>query len=134
MYLFLAMNFVSTGLFAQSTPKGAKITFAEPRHDMGTINVADIELTNLEVKFTNDGDQPLIISSVKGCCGTRIVDYPAAPILPGKEGIIKVQFKLPDHEHKISRTVTIVSNDAKSPTVFRIVGEVVDKGAAPLKP
>jgi hypothetical protein len=130
----LILGFSTSLLIAQQNTTGAKFKFALPNLNLGTINIEDLELSNVDIKFTNEGNQPLIISGVRGCCGTRIVEYPTAPILPGKEGIIKIQYRLPAREHRVSRTITVVSNDPDSPSVFNIIGEVVDKSTAPGAP
>jgi hypothetical protein len=43
-------------------------------------------------RFMNSGTKPLIISRVQPSCGCTVAEQPEAPILPGKEGIIKASF------------------------------------------
>ncbi len=88
----------------------------------------------MEIKFTNDGDQPLVLSQVRGCCGTRIVDWPRTPVLPGEEGTINISFRLASRAHKVSRTVTVVSNNNSGASHYRIVGEVVERKFQQLDP
>ncbi|MFW5708152.1 MAG: DUF1573 domain-containing protein [Bacteroidota bacterium] len=113
--------------FAAAQEKtGAKLSYAKEYEDLGELFVQELEPMKLEIEFTNEGDEPLIISTVRGCCGTRVKDYPKQPILPGEKGIIHVEFRLAPRPHKISRTVSVMSNDADGMKVYRIRGEVVD--------
>ena len=111
---------------AQTKANGPILTFAEKDHDYGKIDIDNIPEAKLNVKFTNTGTQPLVLSNVRGCCGTRITDYTKEPILPGKSGNIKVEFEILPKIQTISRTVTVMSNSANSPDIFKIKGEVVE--------
>ena len=76
-------------------------------------------------EFTNTGDAPLIISSVKSTCGCTVPKKPEGPILPGETGEIEVKYDT-NRVNPIRKTITVVSN-ADTPTVaLRIKGEVID--------
>ena len=106
---------------------GAVLTFEKECQDYGKIDIDDIPEAKLDVRFTNTGNQPLVISNVRGCCGTRIIDWPKEPILPGKKGIVKVEFEILPKVQTINRTVTVMSNSINSPDIYKIKGEVVVK-------
>lgn len=116
-----------TPLYAQKSPavNGAVLTFEKECQDYGKIDIDDIPEAKLDVRFTNTGNQPLVISNVRGCCGTRIIDWPKEPILPGKKGTIKVEFEILPKVQTINRTVTVMSNSVNSPDIYKIKGEVV---------
>ncbi len=106
-------------------PNGPELTFEKERHDYGTMYVDSMPDTKIDVKFTNTGNEPLIISRVRACCGTRVREWPEEPIAPGEEGVIKVEFRLAPRPQRISRTVTVNYNHAERPTVvYRIVGRI----------
>ena len=67
------------------------------------------------LKFKNVGKSPLIISSVKGSCGCTVPSAPKEPIMPGKEGEIKIKYAT-NRIGAFSKTVTIFSN-ASEPTI-----------------
>ncbi len=107
---------------------GALLKFANKNHDYGTVYVDSMPNTKLDIAFSNQGDEPLIISSVRGCCGTRITKWPKEPILPGEESTISIQFSLAARPQRISKTVTVTYNNEKEPVVrYRVVGEVVER-------
>ncbi len=107
---------------------GPLLKFASKNHDYGKVYVDAMPDTRLNIPFSNQGDEPLIISSVRGCCGTRVTKWPKEPILPGEEGTISIQFNLAARPQRISKTVTVTYNNESDPVVrYRIVGEVVER-------
>lgn len=125
--MFFAILIWLAPLYAQKSPSvnGAVLTFEKECQDYGKIDIEDIPEAKLDIRFTNTGNQPLVISNVRGCCGTRIVDWPKEPILPGKKGIVKVEFEILPKVQTINRTVTVMSNSLNSPDIYKIKGEVV---------
>jgi hypothetical protein len=128
---------IATVLFLLSNPsftiaqeKGAKLEFVKEFEDLGKIYTDELELTRLTIEFNNSGDQALVLSNVRGCCGTRIADYTKNPVLPGQKGNVIVEFRLAPRAHNVSRTVSILSNDAEGMKVFRIRGEVLERDSA----
>lgn len=112
----------------EKKPKGACI-----RLDPTEVKLGDIPLDKLSdssgkvsIKVLNDGSTPLILNKVEGCCGTEIKEYTKAPILPGKEGSIKVYFRIEPKPQTISRVVTVHSNAANAKEIkCPISGSVV---------
>ena len=126
---------------AQEAPKtieietgGAEITFEKTTHDYGTIeNRANGVYA---FKFTNNGNEPLIISRAKGSCGCTVPSWPKEPILPGETGEISVKYAT-DRTGPINKSVTITSNEKTPTAVLRIKGTVkppVVQPTAPVKP
>ena len=125
LLFFLVLPFANAN---DNEKKGPQLTFEESMHDYGTVYVDDLPETKLEIKFTNTGDEPLILSNVRACCGTRVTDWPRDPIMPNEEGIIKIEFRLAPRPHRISRTVTATYNNSKKPNeIFRIRGQVTQR-------
>jgi len=107
---------------------GPLLKFAKKNHDYGTVYVDSMPSTKLNIAFSNHGDEPLMISSVRGCCGTRITKWPREPILPGEDGTISIQFNLAARPQRISKTVTVTYNNEAEPVVrYRVVGQVVER-------
>lgn len=107
---------------------GPQLSFDKPQHDYGTVYVDEMPETKLAIEFTNTGDSPLILSNVRACCGTRVTKWPREPINPGEKGQIDIEFTLAARPQRISRTVTVTSNNAENATsIFRITGQVVER-------
>ncbi len=129
LIVILPLIFSQLALTAQDK-KGAKLKYVAEKADLGVLYVDELEPVKMDIEFTNDGDEPLVVSSVRGCCGTRIVDYTKKPILPGEKGMVKVEFRLAPRAHTISRRVSIMSNDSDGLAVYLITGEVAERNDA----
>jgi uncharacterized repeat protein (TIGR01451 family) len=112
-YLFLV---VILGLFAsaygqQATSKsnGPVITFDKSTHDFGEIYQGDkVEYT---YKFTNTGNEPLLITSVNVQCGcTTPKGWPRDPVAPGAKGELTIAFNSAGKLGLQNKVVTLVSN------------------------
>lgn len=118
----------NSGSSQTKTVEGPSIRLEPPRIELGELEIGKLKEDDGKVSFIvwNDGNKPLIMNMVTGCCGTDIKDYTKGPILPGKSGKIDVFFRIEPKPKAIDRTVTIVSNAANSPELQgKIVGTVV---------
>ena len=82
--------------------------------------------------FTNNGSEPLVISSTQGSCGCTVPTTPKDPIPPGEKGVIGVKYAT-DRVGPFTKNVTVKSNAKGNETkVITIKGNVlaVDKPAA----
>lgn len=111
--LVILMLLVSV-VFAQEkqTPTakvdGPVITLEKNTHDFGDIFQGDV--VEHVFKFTNTGNQPLIISDVKTSCGCTTPIFPRNPIMPGASGEIKVGFNSTGKTNKQNKMLPIISN------------------------
>ena len=98
-----------------------KIQFDLTTYDYGIIEKRGLLLK--EFQFKNIGEAPLIISKVlqDGGCTAQ---WPKDPILPGKNGVIKIFY---DGKviGKFDKSITVESNDASMHNVLKIKGEVI---------
>ncbi|MEM1321723.1 MAG: DUF1573 domain-containing protein [Bacteroidota bacterium] len=105
------------------------VEFEESEFDFGVVDAGE-KVTHV-YKFTNTGDEPLIISNAKGSCGCTVPNWPKEPIAPGNTGEIKVQFDSKNKKGKQSKRVTITANTDPVQTFLTIKGEVTpDPNAA----
>ena len=99
----------------------AEFKFEKETHDFGKIPQG--KPVSIDFKFTNIGDEPLIISNIESVCGCTVPKYTTTPILKGKSGIITVTYNAAGIA-PFSKGLTIKSN-AKTPVkVIYIKGEV----------
>lgn len=107
------------------TQSGPEIEFEEIVHDYGDVPYNGNG--EWEFRFTNTGDEPLLIQKPKSSCGCTIPSWPLEPILPGESDIIKVTYRT-NRPGIINKTVTVTSNAVNNPTVvLRIKGRVLDQ-------
>jgi hypothetical protein len=124
VFLFMLLG---AGIASSQEKKGPKLKWNIEKHDLGTIYLDDMPDSKMDIKFTNDGTEPLILSGVRGCCGTRIQNWPREPIMPGQEGVIKIEFRITPVVQRVNRTITAISNADPNTSVFKIEGQVVQR-------
>ena len=127
MYL-LGIMFLMVGAAKAQDSKatiGPEIEFEKVVHDYG-----DVPFNGngeCEFRFTNTGNEPLLIQKPKSSCGCTIPSWPNEPILPGESEAIKVTYRT-NKPGVINKTVTVTSNALKNSTVvLRIKGRVLDQ-------
>ena len=106
---------------------GAEIEFEKVIHDYGDVPYNGDG--TCEFRFTNTGNEPLLIQKPKSSCGCTIPSWPNEPILPGESDVIKVTYKT-NRVGMINKTVTVTSNALKNSTVvLRIKGRVLEQAS-----
>lgn len=103
-----------------------EISFPETTFDFGQVMEGDV--VEHVYKFTNTGNEPLIISNAKGSCGCTVPEWPKEPIPVGGSGEIMVRF---DSKNKgkvggnaQTKTVTVTANTDPADTRLYIKGTV----------
>lgn len=100
------------GLKAQDNTliKGARIEFSEKVKDYGDILYGDS--VNYSFKFTNTGNEKLVISDVKTTCICTTVEFPKDSIAAGQSGELKVTFRSAKQEGtgRQRKTISVISN------------------------
>lgn len=105
-----------------TAPMSSVINWANTNYEFGAIE-QNIPVT-ASYELTNDGDEPLLITSVKGSCGCTSTDFDGDAILPGKTSTIKATFNA-KKVGKFVKTVTVKTNADDQATVLKFSGEVL---------
>jgi len=110
-FLLVVLGLSAEG-FAQATTakaNGPVITFEKKTHDFGDIYQGDkVEET---FKFTNTGNEPLVITNVQVTCGcTTPKGWPRDPIAAGGKGEVTIAFNSAGKMGRQNKVVTIISN------------------------
>lgn len=123
-FLLPLLIFVAFTAQGQTTSNAAEISFEEKVFDYGTITKgAD---GNHTFTFTNTGNSPLIIESVKSSCGCTVPKKPEASIAPGASGSIQVRYDT-KRLGVFSKTITVTTNAGTNSVVaLKIKGTVVE--------
>ncbi len=91
-------------------------------HDFGDIPKG--EKQKYTFKFTNTGDNPLVISSATAGCGCTVPKKPEEPIAPGDTGEIEVEYN-GSGNGKISKNVTVLLNTDTGKDILNIAANVI---------
>ncbi|MDX1476133.1 MAG: DUF1573 domain-containing protein [Saprospiraceae bacterium] len=107
---------------AKPTGPTTTISFEQSTFDFGTVDSG--EKVSHIYKFTNTGNEPLVISNAKGSCGCTVPQWPKTPIPPGETGEIRVEFDSKGKSGKQTKRVTITANTDPAQTFLTITGNI----------
>jgi len=120
--------FLSLPILAETS---ASIQFETKLHDFGEINEDDKTATCV-FTFRNTGDAPLIIHKAVASCGCTTPEFTKEPVAPGASGTVKVTYNTVGRPNAFHKTITIYSNDPKTPTtILSIKGNVIPSANNP---
>ncbi len=122
LIILCSVVFLFASVTAFKVEEKAEFKFEKETHDFGKIPQG--KPVSVEFKFTNTGNEPLIITNVESVCGCTVPKYTNTPVLKGQTGTITVTYNAAALA-PFSKGLTIRSN-AKTPIkVIYIKGEVV---------
>lgn len=123
-YVFMFILFAASVCSASAQ---AEIKFEKVTHDFGKFSESSPKVTCV-FKFTNIGDQPLVINQAVASCGCTVPEYTKAPIKPGEAGEIKVTYngagKFPGH---FKKSITVRTNGKIEMTRLYVEGDMEEK-------
>ncbi len=122
MKQFIAIfAFVVLGGYFAAAQNGPIMTLETTTVDYGVIEKNAEPLRKF--KFTNTGNEPLLIKKAQGSCGCTTPNYSQEPVMPGETGFIEVRYDT-SREGAFTKTVTLTTNEATDTRVLTIKGEV----------
>lgn len=119
----------SDGIITHSLGKSGKSLKGDDRpmkwettqHDFGAIE--QNKPVTYEFVFTNNSNEPMILTKVKPSCGCTATDYPEEPIQPGETAGIKATYNA-KAIGKFKKTLVVNTNVPYGESVLTIFGEV----------
>jgi hypothetical protein len=93
--------------------KNPKLTLSKTSYDFGTVEEGKV--VDVKVSFKNEGKGVLVINDVKTSCGCTAALLSSKTLQPGESGIIRIELDTANREGKLTRTVTLYSNDPQQP-------------------
>ena len=126
MKKFILTAFLSVFALIAFAAGEAEIKFEKTSHDFGTF--PESEKVTCTFKFTNTGDNLLVIHQAIASCGCTVPQYSKEPIKPGETGEIVVTYngagKFPGH---FKKSITIRTNAKQEIVRLYIEGDMVGK-------
>ncbi|MFN8344322.1 MAG: DUF1573 domain-containing protein [Spirosomataceae bacterium] len=121
------MKLLFTAFFACFTWAVARVQTGDP---VMTFEVTAIDYGIIDkganpirkFKFTNTGNEPLIIKSAKPSCSCVKAIYPQAPLMPGESALVEANYDTQQLGNFI-KTITITTNETESTHTLTIKGE-----------
>ena len=115
------LAFVLVGAYCANAQSGAIMTFDVTTIDYGSIDKGGDPIRKF--KFTNTGNEPLIIKTAKGSCGCTVPTYPKEPIMPGESNVIEVRYDT-QRVGAFTKTVSLTTNETSDTHTLTIKGDV----------
>lgn len=105
---------------------GPKIQFAKDQHDFGIVQEGKV--VDFTFEYSNSGKNDLEIKDVKTSCGCTAAVVSGKKLKPGEKGTLKVELDTSNRMGRMSRVITVTSNDPEQSTkILTIYAEVVMK-------
>ncbi len=123
MFAIFSITYIAAQENSNGTPN---MEFKTTVHDFGKI-AEEIGQATCSFEFTNTGNAPLIINSVRTSCGCTTPSYTKEPVLPGKTGTIKVAYTTTNRVGAFSKGVTVFTNIPDATFRLTIKGEVLPR-------
>jgi hypothetical protein len=98
--------------------EGPALVVPEKIKDMG--KVAQGEVVEVDFALVNEGDETLEIRAVRPTCGCTVADFDRE-IAPGATGYVKAKLETRDFSGPISKSILIMTNDPREPTVTVVI-------------
>lgn len=111
-FCIILLGFIT--VVAMKADQQPDFKFEKETNDFGKIPQG--KPVSYDFKFTNVGEQPLIISNVESTCGCTVPKYTSTPIKKGETGTITVTFNAAS-PGAFNKALTIKSN-AKTPVKY----------------
>ncbi|TAH00840.1 MAG: DUF1573 domain-containing protein [Sphingobacteriales bacterium] len=123
--LLLCVAVISFICFSSFQEKTAEFKFVEETHDFGKITQG--KPVSFVFKYTNIGEEPLIISAVESTCGCTVPSVDpkqGTPVLKGQSGTISITYNAAVAA-PFTKFVKITSNSKTPLKMLYIKGEVI---------
>ena len=107
---------------------GPFLEVLKTQYDFGKVNEGKVVDHVFTIK--NSGDSLLTIKEVKTSCGCTAAMVNKKELAPGEEGELKVELNTANRSGKMTRNITIISNDPKEPQKYlTIYADVLKAGS-----
>lgn len=97
--------------------------FSELKHSFG--NIPQGVPASTVFSYKNIGKEPLVIETATASCGCTSPEFQKTPVLPGKEGAVKVTYNAAAMG-SFTKFVTVKFANNTKPALLKIDGVVVD--------
>lgn len=78
-------------------------------------------------KLMNKGDSPLTITRTRTSCGCTVASVSSKTIAPGKSAELRISFDSANFGGKVTKTVTVESNDPAAPTTTLTIKGIINE-------
>lgn len=109
-------------------PNAGEFKFETESHDFSTIKEGT--QATWEFRFTNVGNEPIVISNVQASCGCTTPKWSKEPVKKGESGIVTAVYNSKGRPGSFNKAITVTSNAKTGSKVLYIKGNVEAAPAA----
>ncbi|NME68536.1 DUF1573 domain-containing protein [Flammeovirga aprica] len=124
-FTILFFTVLSNPLLAQS-----KIVFDSLVHDFGDIKEEDGDAQTI-FDFTNQGNKPLKLTSVKASCGCTTPNWSSEEVAVKGMGYVQVSYSTKNRPGPFTKTISVRTNGNPQVLVLTIKGNVIPRPKGP---
>jgi len=107
----------------ESKSSGPHLEFNQTQHNFGKVQEGQVYSHSFQ--FSNTGTETLQIKDVKSSCGCAVASISSKELKPGESASLKVELDTSKRKGRMSRTLTVISNDPEDPNkVLTLYAEV----------
>jgi len=121
LFLLTMGTFMAVAVWGQQAKPDIK--FEEEIYNFGQVPEDGGKVSHT-FRFTNEGEQPLVVHNVKASCGCTTPDWTRKPVKPGDGGYVKATFDPMRRPGNFNKSIIVRSNAKESTVVLRITGKV----------
>lgn len=112
-------------LFSINCIAQPKLVFSDAKKNFGFVKQG--KLIEMKFEFSNEGNQPLVLTESKVECSCTEVVLPKDPIMPKQKSFVLIKFNTLTVFDRQDRIVEIQSNASNNPQKIRFKGVVLKK-------
>jgi len=124
--LAFTVNILKKDEVSSSTIDSPRLAIANKKHDFG--DVVEGRKVDLNVQLKNNGSKLLNIEEVKSSCGCTATLLSKNELKPGESTNLKIELDTSGRKGRLSRTVTIHSNDPIEPQQIITLSVNIENG------
>jgi hypothetical protein len=103
------------------------VHFPETEHNFGKVTEGSV--VEYTFKFKNAGGSSLNVKDIRTSCGCTAALVSKEKLQPGEEGTIRIELDTKNRSGKMSRTITVMTNDPVDPNkVLTVYAEIEKAG------
>jgi hypothetical protein len=93
-------------------------------YNAGKVAVGEVIDAKFDVE--NTGDEPLILSDVKGTCGCTVASFSQDPIAPGEKGFVKARVNTSGFQPgPVTKSITMLANTTPAQTTIVVKANII---------
>jgi hypothetical protein len=120
-FLIVSLLLITCKVYAQEDKPIIHFDYME--YSVGILDLKKDSVVHITFPFSNEGEQPLVILSVKTSCNCTVASYPRHPVSRNNKDVIKVEFR-PADKGFFKRILFVKTNAVNHTIALEIAGEV----------